>query len=531
MGYITALLIDTVSIQRYVFSSNHLKENFGASYLVNNIYKEYLKKALNQTFNSKPNIDIWEAWEKNPDKVLLEENPDIPYEIGYIGGGNALILFRQADDYAKKFIRNWSKELLLKTPGLNTAVALHEVELKTFLNNFKESMKMLREKLKQNKNKNFPNTTLPKHGITADCPLSGYSAEIYYEDTDIEESKYISSVSMAKLNAVKDSKKLIEKEYDNVLGNEYTFANEIDRLGQREGKDHIAVVHIDGNSVGRKFKNCSDLIELRKLSIAVEQNTKNSYGKLFEYIKSKMGYFLNKDSGFHISKDSKGKTILPIRPIILGGDDITFITDGRLGVHFAEKFLNFFGESPVNGAGRLSACAGVAITRTKYPFFRAYNLADELCRQAKKEAKKEGNEGTSWLDFHIVYGGFSGDLEHIRSRHFQVEHGSLCFGPYLLSDEEDNEKSIKFLKEGVETFVDWPRSKVKELRSVLPLGKEAVTQFIEEIKVRGLRLPKMREGSGYDQTGWENKKTPYLDMIELMEFYPKEFLNRQKGGE
>jgi hypothetical protein len=40
MSGLAAVIIDTVSIQSYIFSSNKLKENVGASYLVKKIYEE-----------------------------------------------------------------------------------------------------------------------------------------------------------------------------------------------------------------------------------------------------------------------------------------------------------------------------------------------------------------------------------------------------------------------------------------------------------------------------------------------------------
>jgi len=60
----TAILFDTMSIQQYVFGSNKLKDNLGASYIVEHIY-DYLK----------------EKSDANPNDL----------EIGYIGGGNALV--------------------------------------------------------------------------------------------------------------------------------------------------------------------------------------------------------------------------------------------------------------------------------------------------------------------------------------------------------------------------------------------------------------------------------------------------------
>jgi hypothetical protein len=35
---VSALIVDTVSIQKYIFSSNKLKENIGASYIVENAF-------------------------------------------------------------------------------------------------------------------------------------------------------------------------------------------------------------------------------------------------------------------------------------------------------------------------------------------------------------------------------------------------------------------------------------------------------------------------------------------------------------
>ena len=79
----------------------------------------------------------------------------------------------------------------------------------------------------------------------------------------------------------------------------------------------------------------------------------------------------------------------PIRPIIMGGDDITFVSPGKLGIYFAEIFMKEFSEKEVSDGEKLSSCAGVAITKTKYPFYRGYQLAEGLCSNAKKMARKK----------------------------------------------------------------------------------------------------------------------------------------------
>ena len=97
---IWAVLIDIVSIQRYVFGSNKLKENLGASYLIQKIYEEPLEEVIKSIISSINNYDF-KHWENNPDEILIKK--DAEFEVGYIGGGNALLLLKK-----KKRQRNLS---------------------------------------------------------------------------------------------------------------------------------------------------------------------------------------------------------------------------------------------------------------------------------------------------------------------------------------------------------------------------------------------------------------------------------------
>jgi hypothetical protein len=493
----TAVLIDTISIQNYVFGSNKLKENLGASYLVKTIYTHALVKY----------------------KPLKEPK-------GYIGGGNALLFFNSDVD-AKEFVNKWTNQLLLEFPGVKTAVAISEIEFDDVNDlKFKDGKNKLFEQLLVNKFKYHPQVILTVHGLTAECSRTGLSMEDWIDAGS--DSRYFSSISKAKNDAVDAATKIMYGDFHCVETNGFKFTNELNELGSSKGEDsHLAIVHIDGNGIGKRFENCETLEQTRKLSEDVEAATKSSFNDLLLHIIK--NYEMIKEE---ISYDEK---IIPIRPIILGGDDITFVCDGRLGIYFAQIFIQAFQSKIVSDNKPLSACAGVAITKVKYPFFRGYTLAAELCRSAKIKRKKLNNDEGSWIDWHFSYGGFSGSLKDIRQQ-YKVTQGSLIIRPYKLTIDKMDKSEISFynLIENTSQFFKkdngeskFPRSKIKELREELSLGKESTVAFTKHLHSRDLKLLKLGSNTLSDNL-FINGVTPFYDMIELAELYPKFELEKEE---
>jgi len=497
---ITGVLLDVTGIQAYVFGSNKLKENLGASFLVENGYKDFLRKAAESVVGDKKELD---RWQDETDKFYIKE-PDIEMEVGYIGGGNALLFFKDQDqNKAEQFIKEWSRRLLLETPGLSTAVAIEKIDL----DNPQQGVIDIFKELNKNKFTHHPQVTLPRHGITTECPRTGLSAESWSD----EDKKHISFVAASKLNHTESAHEMFKDAFKDVL-NDYEFPKDLEKLGQSKGESHIAIVHIDGNGMGKRFMECETIQALRNLSVSLRQATEKTMKLLLEQIIVDYDYYQN-PKNFKLEPKT-----FPIRPIILGGDDVTFVTDAKLGVYFAEKFIEAFVEQKVSDDKPLSACAGVAITKTKYPFYRGYKLAEQLCHSAKEKAKEGKDE--SWLDFHIAYGGFSGELSEIRRRHYTVKTGDLCYRPYRICPEKQDAQSFSEFKKGMKELDDkWPRNKQKELREVLSLGEEATKQFIKEMENRGNSLPNIPGYHSFKNSGWDGKKTPYFDMLELMELY------------
>ena len=260
-------------------------------------------------------------------------------------------------------------------------------------------------------------------------------------------------------------------------------------------KTSPAVIHADGNGLGevvaelsgdyQRFKDFSD--NLDKATIAAAQ----------------AAYTATKEK----KEDEKANRTLEklkIRPIVIGGDDLTVICRGDLAVKFVKEYLEAFEKETKERIGKkLTACAGIAFIKSSYPFYYGYDLAEAPCGEAKKDAKSDkvkkanGNQEPSCLMFHKVQSSFVEDYAEIKRKELTtVDGGSLCFGPYYLNKEsvdkvKDRERwTIKELSETVDKLNKEDNNRVKTaIRQWLTLMHEdagAAKQHSKRVKAVNL---------------------------------------------
>ncbi|MEI6421133.1 MAG: hypothetical protein WCP55_02885 [Lentisphaerota bacterium] len=404
MGYLYGASIQ--GIQNFIFETNKLKEMIGASELVNQIceesYKDYFKgKADNVYLSTAGNI-----------KLVAE-----------------------TEDEIKELVLKLPKRAQEMAPGitLSQAVVVFDGELK------KEDMDNLEEKLKIQRNKvNRPSeiglaaslrsrrTGKPASGRTGK-PASG--ADNDYELAD--------KGTLEKSRCADDSTKgLIKCLGENLQVEDFPF--DFDDIGS----SWLAVIHADGNALGKiiqalgKHEGQSELKSTYKyFSEAIDKSTKSAAQKAFNEIVKK--------------EKTNGK--YPLRPIILGGDDLTVICRADIAIPFTVAYLKAFTEETKNNLSSLkgdfcktglTACAGISFIKKSYPFHYAYKLAETLC----KEAKKKSDRKCSAIAFHKVMSSFVEDYKTIVDRELTAKASAVItpngkpspvtfdFGPYAIAD-------------------------------------------------------------------------------------------------
>ena len=223
----------------------------------------------------------------------------------------------------------------------------------------------------------------------------------------------------------------------------------------------VGVIHIDGNGVGAIMRDLGEAF--KKTNNTLDKLTKPPYlrmlnpcgkmpprfrsysGKLphFQWFIMEVNYRLD-----DIVKEAIARSwadveylandddidLVPVVPVLVGGDDVTVYTDGRYAIPFAEAYIRHYerltkdddllsvlaiiagGKKPdaperdhfeigdyiIQKPGPLTASAGVAIVGRNFPFHIAYDLAEELVKRGKKLGKKPGMVPCSTIDFHVL---------------------------------------------------------------------------------------------------------------------------------
>ena len=109
--------------------------------------------------------------------------------------------------------------------------------------------------------------------------------------------------------------------------------------------------------------------------------------------------------------------VIPVVPILLGGDDLTVLTEGRYALPFMASYLTAYEKltsqdtilrhlsprSRRDGVPTpMTAAAGAAVVPRPFPFHLAYTLAERLVAEAKKVGKAERQE-CSTLTYHALF--------------------------------------------------------------------------------------------------------------------------------
>lgn len=433
-------------IQSFIFQTNTLREIVGASELVEEICTKMFAEQLG--------ISITEL-----DK---DENAIIN------AAGNIKYIFDN-EDKCKEVFREFPKRVLEAAPGITISQAV--IELRDGLN-LSDALHELEIRLRKERNMPMQPLTLGLMGIQRSRE-TGLPERYHVSNPE----DYCDEGTFRKRKAA-DTYSLLKKAIGEEMSDMVQITNRVDNF--TDANDWIAVIHADGNGLGRIVRAITSGRDFHTFSSLLNQSTidaaKSAAGIVFE-------------------KAIKNGTDLPFRPVVLGGDDLTVIIRGSLAMPFIQNYLEAFekftkknfealAEKYAVLENCLTACAGIAFVKSSFPYYYAYNLAEELCAAAKKDSNRE----KSCIMFHKVQDSFVESYEDITKRELTTPEGhSFRYGEYYL-DDTPNRWTIDYLSKRADNLDSKDgnalKSDIRQWLSAMmePNGLERANQILDRIK-------------------------------------------------
>lgn len=416
------VLIETGGNQGFIFGSNKLRECVGASELVRRVVAEdFLGQEL----------------ERLGFAVGKIEDPASDTEIVVAVSGKAMLLVKDAAK-GRRIVGAITSRALRDAPGL-TVLGVVGRQFPFGTGNMQAQVGAI-HRLYETARSTLPGpeSRFQRLPIVAECATTGLPASHVMQEGD--RSILVSAVAKAKQGR-KDQ--ALHRIRTDIQPADWDLSASFDHLSKmvdgREDDSWLAMVHADGNGLGEIFVDFADQAhtgddrdyvgKLRRFSNDIDAWTRTAFRRALEQV---MVYH-------------EELSPLPILPLVLGGDDLTVVCEGRLALPFTAYYLKYFEEETravsdlIPSRPYLTASAGVAIVKPHFPFAAAYDLADGLARSAKEVKRRQRDDASgaylnSALDFHVLYDSTAFDLDLIRER-MAVDGATtrLFGGPYVLA--------------------------------------------------------------------------------------------------
>ena len=400
-------------IQDFIFMTNKLREIVGAS--------EIVKEICDDMFFEVSGID------RDSDNLILA------------AAGNIKCIFEENQREKLEIVVKYFPKMVMEyAPGITISQAVIKFERET-----SQALKELEIALKVQRNI----SSMPLETGYMALNRARKTGGIYFKNGD-EESTVKKSDKSDQIGMFKDL-----SGFNEIKSGELSF--EMNHITDTGNNKWLAVVHADGNGLGNIIQNIGNRLtdenKFHKFSQAIDSSTKAALQIAFKEV-------ILKDKGEYEKGKKSESYRYPIRPVLIGGDDVTLIIRADLALDFTTLFLKKFEEiskikfaefnfSELNYG--LSACAGIAYIKESYPLHYALHLAEDLTKDAKKMVKKEGMPKSggnrsqmplSSIAFHKVQDSFVENLEQMKKRTKFAEASKIDYdyGPYLIQKSESN---------------------------------------------------------------------------------------------
>ena len=509
-------------IQDYILATDKLKHIVGASEIVANITEKLYEIVLKE----------------------LDYRINQDYKVMMAAAGRLMLLFNN-EEKLKTFMLVWPIIINEYAPSIELVYDYFDADPSNLQKTRQNALDKMPSRRQQ------PICSLPIPSLPVERSRRDGLAAVTIKDeehisNEIKRKLYVAEKDQDLTNKfVPEKKEEDNTDIDfNILKNSNKWPKEFEDITGFNAKSYMAVVHIDVNSMGVFFRTLGEQLENIDAETTLEINNLVSEYLLDaaeeaakEAVKAIITYEKNQELREALKKE---KGIIPLRPLVLAGDDLTFVIKSPYAIRFSQSYMYYFNQKANQKLSDLlqtyklnidksiydfKLSAGITFTKSKFPFRSAYELCESLC----KKGKNLSNRNVSTISFYRQTTSASDDLDKLIDREFKHDNLELTYKTYALDNNNENLPLINNLIEMVQALNSLPKGSIRKMASKLFSDKNTVDSAWNRFKNICIeRKPKefreLEEAlSNITKNNvsplWEEKnniyKTPLVDAINL----------------
>lgn len=421
--------------QEFIFRTNKLQEIVGGSWIIRDLFSDFLFPAAREVGG----VDKADgtgakgiySYKEMPagggrDSSFFSEEGFWEHmrqgylgEVVYDGGGNFLLLFRDAETFRN--VTYAFTKAVLKAVGTLRVLGTY-VEIADFFHYDEDNRRLYaKHRVNEAQESNIrPWACLPIVQVDRKTSMpivwkkrdgNGAITEEWSLESRAKIEKYRSEIRKMQISG---RGKISSAERDFYLKNE----KKLDRLVYEKGiESQIAVVYVDGNNMGAQVQE-----------VIRGKTTYNDCVNALRHFSDEIQRIYIEE-GIRKAMEGVGDSENSYRIVVSAGDEINFIVNARDAFRCACSYLEGLREE--TGA---SSCAGIAVFNSHAPYADAYRIAEEACESGKQKMKDIGLQRGCFLDFHFCQGAIGVSLDRIR----REESGDVLSRPWLIWLDQDS---------------------------------------------------------------------------------------------
>lgn len=494
-------------IQKYICSSGRLKEMIGGSEIINRIGEASFYKPILE--------EIGLAETESAAAIAGH------YIVAQANAGVAALIL-PSHEKARQFLEKASASLLASYPGLPfyaTATAFDISDDAAGREAYSEARRKADDEIsKQRNHRAVPQGSglLP---ILIPARLDGLPA--VERDRKTGERYSLPSLARSASDLIKASRERLQKQVSAPAGVKLEWHEDLEKLvGEEGGK--VALICIDGNDLGKLFgarlqndgnSTLSERIaSMKELSGLVRKASEGAFAKACELLA---------DWKLETCPERPETLPMPVRPLVMGGDDLTIIAKADIALAFVIAFAAAFEE--IGGKEGLSVGIGMVVMDSSYPFAKAFPLAESLQDSAKKlTAHLDKEARPSSIDYLVLTEDVENNAARVRQRLFTSAAGEALTGkPFTVSKkptQADFTPLKSIIADGLAVNEQLARSQTRSAWTLCRDGGAACRSHFENLR-ENVRL----------KLGGRGEKL--MGMEDFNRIFPQGYFRATPGGQ